>query len=892
MLKVSNRTVTAKIASTTYKANGKRNLLTIFALFLTTFLISVIIALGVGYWTTIAQRQIRMEGMDYDVELTEPAEKQVQIIREMDEVKYAGVAVKCAIVNTYEDKKLDKMRLYWLDDICWEHQTIPALEEYTGHYPEKENEIMLSGTALRSMGITRPKEGMRISVTYDTLAQENAQADSAGEEEASASTENTGKDSTQADTMHAGEEGIRKEFVLCGWYTDYSGNNRGYVSEAFFRETGVKQTDLTQGSLKISLKNPLYTEKDIIRMQNAVGLERMQIIEGDYDTISSFLKMSAVLLVLLAMIFASGCLFIYNTLYISITKDIRYYGQLKTIGMTSRQLKGIVYRQALWNSCIGIPAGLAVSAVVSRLAVPGILHMVNPTVSAGQVTMVSGWSFVLAGTFALLVNLLSSRKPANLAGEVAPVEAMRYVAGMYGKKKGKKNKKKKMQNSRRQAAGDHKKKKRRTAGGQSVVWQMARQNMFRDKKQAAVIFLSFIIALSIFVTVNALVRGNEAERILEKTMDYDIEFKNETTLDEDERQLITEEKIQKLKNIPGVKEVRKVTSTPAVVPYQEETYGEYLKEIYETRYSPGNYEEDMEQYKSDPSWYKFQSRLIGVDEEGFALLNEKLGNVLDEEAFLKGEIAVSPNFFLEGDAGMKDKTVHFSLPEGLHPEKEETVRIAAVGEANVNPAYFAGGYIPELIVSEEYAKKLMGETFTELVDVVYEEPFSEETEKAVKAVFAGESAVSTYSRLDRYHEMKTSENQVKVLGGGLGGILAVLAVMNYLNVMAASVQARRDELATLESIGMTVKQTKKMLRIEGAGYALLSIAGAVIFGLPLSFLAFQAMNVYFISFSIPWFGNLILFGCALLVCVTAPVIIYDRTQNASVIERLRDKKCL
>ena len=93
----------------------------------------------------------------------------------------------------------------------------------------------------------------------------------------------------------------------------------------------------------------------------------------------------------------------------------------------------------------------------------------------------------------------------------------------------------------------------------------------------------------------------------------------------------------------------------------------------------------MEQYKSDPSWYKFQSRLIGVDEEGFALLNEKLGNVLDEEAFLKGEIAVSPNFFLEGDAGMKDKMVHFSLPEGLHPEKEETVRIAAVGEATSIP---------------------------------------------------------------------------------------------------------------------------------------------------------------------------------------------------------------
>ena len=55
-----------------------------------------------------------------------------------------------------------------------------------------------------------------------------------------------------------------------------------------------------------------------------MGIGRTQIIEGDYDTISSFLKMSAVLAGLLLMIFASGWLFIYNTLYISITKDIRY----------------------------------------------------------------------------------------------------------------------------------------------------------------------------------------------------------------------------------------------------------------------------------------------------------------------------------------------------------------------------------------------------------------------------------------------------------------------------------------------------------------------------------------------------------------------------------------
>ena len=849
MLKVSNQKITAEIASTTYKANGKRNLLTIFALFLTTFLISVIIALGVSYWNTISQRQIRMEGMDYDVELTEPAEEQVQIIRDMDEVRYAGLAVKCAIVEEYNGKTLDKMRLYWLDDICWEKQTVPALEEYAGHYPQKENEIMLSGSALTAMGIDKPREGMSIPVTYYTLASE--------EEDAAA-------ENVQA----AGDQSIQKEFILSGWYTDYTGNDRGYVSEAFFKGTGVKQTDLTQGALKITLNNPLYSEKDIIRMQQAVGIRRLQIIEGDYDTISSFLKMSVVLAGLLLMIFASGWLFIYNTLYISITKDIRYYGQLKTIGMTSRQLKNVVYRQAFFNSCIGIPVGLLASAGVSRLVIPGILHMVNPSVPASQVTPVSVWIFLLAGGFALLTNFLSSRKPAELAGEVPPVEAMKYVAGSAGKPKP------------RRAP------KPRRSG--NLLFSMAKQNMFRDKKQAAVIFLSFIIALSVFVTVNVSIAGNEAARILNESMDYDICFKNETTLDDDRRQLITDEDIENVRNISGVKEVRKVTSTVAVVPYQEEVYGEYLREIYKTRHSPGNYEEDMEQYKNNPAYSMFNSRLIGLDEAGFALVNEKLGNVLDKDQFMRGEIAVSPNFFLEGDSGMKGKTVHFYLPDGLHPDKEETVKIAAVGEGDINPAYFAGGYIPELMVSENYAQKLMGETFTELIEVVYDEPLSAGTEEAVRAVFAGEDDITYNSKLERYNEMKESENQVRVLGGSLGMILAMLAVLNYLNVMAAGIQARQDEIATLESIGMTVRQTKNMLRLEGAGYALISIAGALILGIPLSFAAFQAMNAYFISYSVPWAANLILFAVVLLVCITAPVGLYRKTQNRSVIERLRN----
>lgn len=67
-----------------------------------------------------------------------------------------------------------------------------------------------------------------------------------------------------------------------------------------------------------------------------------------------------------------------------------------------------------------------------------------------------------------------------------------------------------------------------------------------------------------------------------------------------------------------------------------------------------------------------------------------------------------------------------------------SVRIAAVGDSDDNPAYFGRGYTPDLIVSREYARQLLGTEFIELIEVDYEKPFSEDTERLVKEVFAGE----------------------------------------------------------------------------------------------------------------------------------------------------------
>ena len=43
-----------------------------------------------------------------------------------------------------------------------------------------------------------------------------------------------------------------KTFILSGWFLDYTGVDKGYVSDKFYQSTGVLQTDLTEGTLKIS----------------------------------------------------------------------------------------------------------------------------------------------------------------------------------------------------------------------------------------------------------------------------------------------------------------------------------------------------------------------------------------------------------------------------------------------------------------------------------------------------------------------------------------------------------------------------------------------------------------------------------------------------------------
>lgn len=626
-MKIRNKKVLGEIAVRAYKANWKRNLFTVFSIVITTFMITTILIIGMSYQKTISIRNARMNGMSYDISLTEPEKRQVEQVRAMSGVAEAGLSVRCAVCEGYNSRVLDEVQLYWLDQAAWEKQCVPALEYYEGDYPKNDNEIMLSVNALRAMGVTNPQIGMKLPLTWYGLAGGMA------------------------------EESTENEFTLCGYFKDYAGWERGFVSKVFYQHTGAKQTDFMQGVLMISMRNPIFSAGDIESLREVL----------------------------------------------SVSRDIICYGQLKTIGMTSVQLKSVIDRQVIWNCAAGIPIGLLSGLFVAKGIVPLILSTVNPILEIEQVIMAEPWICVTAVLFSFLTYWFGSRKPVRLVERCSAIEAVRYT--------------------------DVTNRKMKKSGSVSLV-SMAWSNVFRSIRQAIIILFSFVISTAMVWIILAVLQQNNAEKIVNTIYSYDIRFKNDTMLDDNIKNLITEQKITEVGKVSGVMKIGKVQSTDAVVPYQGDLFGGYYRNLYQSRYMPGeNYEDDMDFYKKHPEDSLFTSRIIGIDSVRFEKLNEKLGSTLDRVDFERGKTAVVISSLGLETGDIEGKELIFWIPDNSQKEEMQKIEIAAVGQSKDLPAYFSRGYSPEIIVSQSYLAQITDNLVTELIEVSYKTPLSDKTEK-------------------------------------------------------------------------------------------------------------------------------------------------------------------
>ena len=149
------------------KANRIRNLFAVFAIILTTFMITTVFSLGINYGENMKLMQVRTAGTTADVSLAMPTKAQEQQIRDLEYVKTVGTQYMVGSVAEKNDEGRElSIALQYYDKTEWEEHYQEAIKDLEGKYPSEENEIMLSEDALSQLGITEPKLNTEVPLSY------------------------------------------------------------------------------------------------------------------------------------------------------------------------------------------------------------------------------------------------------------------------------------------------------------------------------------------------------------------------------------------------------------------------------------------------------------------------------------------------------------------------------------------------------------------------------------------------------------------------------------------------------------------------------------------------------------------------------------------------------
>lgn len=820
--------VIQKLTRRSLKANKRRNLFLVMAIMLTTLLIGSVFSVGISLVESVKLEQIRLAGTMAHAAVGHPTAAQLERLRTLDYVKTVGTGNSVGYVETTADMGNISLTLHYFDEAEWRELRSPAYVDVEGSYPEKENEIMVSRGVLERMGIDTPSIGMEIPLAYYT-------------------------DSEKKGAL------MEETFCLSGWFTSYAFVQSADTADVIFVSRALSQkygkTVENDGSASVKFVDEAHISEYCDALVSDLGLSENQPVATVqlYDA-SAGQEMATLLSLCAVAVFLifTGYLLIYNILYISISRDVRFYGLLKTIGATPRQIKRIVRGQILRLCLIGIPVGVALSLLLSLGIVPFFISALDAVSAGGAIVSFSPLIYVGAIIFPLLTAMLGASKPARKAASISPIEAQKYT-GVTGSIKG----------------------VRSVAHGKPV--RMAWRNIFRDKKRAGVVFLSLFLGVTTFLTVTTLVFSTDISEYIDSTFESDFVLKNSAW----PSQILDDSLAEQLMSIPGAENLHTVTWEEMSLDYSDD-FREYIAN-HPMREQIGGLSEQV-------IAENFKGFLLGVDGETLTEYRDALGNPIDVEAFERGDIALIATDNPELFSDIEELTVTPSYREEGGTSGTQKFELSLGGFVPFNYKGIGASLAPTVVVSNQVMQEWFGAPAAVQLELNVSSGYEQNALIALKQMIEDEPAISLTSRTEAMAELGRAKMAMLVLGGSISLVIALIGVLNFVNIMSVSVAARKRELATLESIGMSRRQIRKMLISEGLCYAgttlilVSSIGNLIAYGI---FKLFQ-QQVSFAVFTYPLIPAAIIALVILAVCLITPERMYCALNKETLVNRLRE----
>ena len=564
---------------------------------------------------------------------------------------------------------------------------------------------------------------------------------------------------------------------------------------------------------------------------------------------------------------------VYNSFNISVIERIRYFGILKSIGATSKQLRRIIFKEGYLMGLIALPIGCFIGFFALKY---GIKIFIGDTLMLIENFKISFYPSIILLTAAVIgiTIFLSLLGPVRKVNKLSAVDAMR--------------------NKNEIKIGKIKRRKSRIIGKifgveGSIAYKNIRRTPFRFIITVIALTIS-IILFNVFYGFMDFTKQTVSQQFMYVPFDGQLS-KNVMT------ESFSSDEVKEIESLPFITDINAYYSREAIlkIPVSsiDNEYEEKINGMSVVTYNGTNAN-------------VFVSTYVGRGIKELAICKDYIvEGSLNEEALNNGGVILVDGTVIRNGKGDKEiiRLTNYKVGDKIkvqrpdsnseNPSDDEFYEATVVGIANKDP--FMGMYLGngiELIYTQEGYKKLIGEV--EYNGFLFN--YGDNEDNRIKALEYFDSIKDTtnyaYSDIDdQLKEIDDIYAQVEFFVYCFIIVITIISIVNIFNTISTNLLLRKKEFSTLKAIGMTEKQLKKSVILEGTLYGIISsIIGGIISALLLALMVKAGAGMADVQYKFNLIAFIASIVCAIAVTYLSTLVPLKRINKLTIVEGISDEE--